>query len=58
MSPINLLTEKQREVLLAAYTRGYYDIPRKVNTEALAKRLNLIDSTIVENLRKAEQRLI
>ena len=57
-SPLNLLTEKQRDVLLAAYRMGYYDIPRKVTTEDLARKLNVVDSTVVEHLRKAEQRLI
>ena len=57
-SPLNQLTEKQREVLIAAYKLGYYDIPRKITSEELAKNLNLVDSTVVEHLRKAEQRLI
>ncbi|MCW3999294.1 MAG: helix-turn-helix domain-containing protein [Candidatus Bathyarchaeota archaeon] len=57
-SPLNQLTEKQREVLLAAYKMGYYDIPRKITTEELARKLDLADSTVVEHLRKAERRLI
>ena len=58
ISPLNRLTEKQREVLVAAYTLGYYEIPRKITSEELAKKLGLVDSTVVEHLRKAEQRLM
>ncbi len=58
VSVLNQLTQKQREVLVAAYKMGYYDIPRKTTSEQLAKNLKLVDSTVVEHLRKAEQRLI
>lgn len=57
-SPLNQLTEKQREILTTAYKLGYYDIPRKINSEQLAKKLNIGDSTLVEHLRKAERRLL
>ncbi|MBT0158470.1 hypothetical protein G4O51_00620 [Candidatus Bathyarchaeota archaeon A05DMB-2] len=58
ISPLNQLTEKQREILTTAYKLGYYDIPRKINSEQLAKKLNIGDSTLVEHLRKAERRLL
>lgn len=58
ISPLNQLTEKQREVLITAYRMGYYDIPRKLNSDNVAKKLRLANSTVVEHLRKAEQRLI
>jgi hypothetical protein len=57
-SPLGKLTEKQRNVLIAAYKLGYYDIPRKINSEKLAKKLNIGTSTLGEHLRKAERRLL
>jgi hypothetical protein len=58
ISPLNELTEKQREVLIEAYKTGYYAIPRKITSQQLADKLGLVDSTVVEHLRKAEQRLM
>jgi hypothetical protein len=57
-SPLNFLTEKQRRVLFAAYKFGYYSMPRKIDSEQLAKKLSLHKSALAAHRRKAELRLI
>ena len=57
-SPFSRLTEKQRRVILSAFNLGYYDVPRRVSSEGLAKRLNIREATLVMHRRKAERRLL
>jgi hypothetical protein len=57
-SPLNCLTQKQRDILVSAFKLGYYDVPRKINSNVLADHLGLKSATVVEHLRKAEKRLI
>ena len=57
-SPLNELTEKQREILIAAYKHGYYDVPRKINSVQLAKKLKIANSTLIEHIRKSEHRIL
>lgn len=57
-SPLNVLTEKQRTTLIAAYKLGYYDIPRKISSEQLARKLNIHGSAMIAHRRKAELRLL
>lgn len=57
-SPLGYLTEKQINVLTLAFKLGYYDLPRKLNSDQLANQLNLANSTVVEHVRKAERRIL
>lgn len=57
-SPLNALTEKQRMVLSTAYRFGYYNLPRTIDSEQLAKKLKLKRSTLVVHRRRAEHRLL
>ncbi len=57
-SPLNALTDKQRRVLTAAYRQGYYDRPRRVSSQGLARSLGLASSTLVNHRLKAERRLL
>ncbi len=57
-SAISTLTDKQRKALLTAYGLGYYEVPRRVSSEEIAKLLNIDRSTFTEHLRKAEKRIV
>lgn len=57
-SLLNLLTEKQREVLSTAFQQGYYDIPRRMSSDELALKLGIRNATFVAHRRKAERRLL
>jgi len=52
------LSDVQADLLRFAFERGYYDSPRRVTTEALAKAKGLARSTLEEHLRKGESRLV
>lgn len=56
--PLSALTAKQKTVITAAFKLGYYDFPRKINSEQLSKRLNIHSSALVAHRRKAERRLL
>jgi len=52
------LTARQRQVLISAYSLGYYDVPRRVSSEEVSRHLNMDKSTFVEHLRKAERKIM
>ncbi len=52
------LSPKQKEAIELAVKQGYYDYPRKVYLEKLAKMSKIKRSTYQENLRRAEKKLV
>lgn len=52
------LTKKQKEILIRAYDNGYFDYPRKINAEQLARKIGIHKTTLLNHLHKAEKRLI
>jgi len=48
------LTERQRQVLRTAIDQGYYDVPREVTYEDIARELDCSASTVGQHLRRIE----
>ena len=52
------LTETQREALLLAYERGYYESPRNITLEEMAEELGISGQSLGSRLRGGIHRLI
>jgi hypothetical protein len=50
----DLLTERQRALLVEATERGYYDTPRRCTLTELAETMDLAKSTLSERLHRIE----
>lgn len=57
-SSLAMLTAKQRQALVAAYGLGYYEVPRRISSEDMARLLKINKSTLAEHLRKAERKIV
>lgn len=55
---VEALTERQRDVLVTAYERNYFDVPRGVSADELAAEFDLDKSTVLDHLRRAQRNLL
>jgi predicted DNA binding protein len=51
------LSDRQRDVFLTAYERGYYEIPRETTTSEIADDVGVGRRTVEHHLRRAEEKL-
>jgi predicted DNA binding protein len=52
------LTDEQREALVLAYERGYYDIPRQTTADELADELGITHQALSERLRRGHENIV
>jgi predicted DNA binding protein len=52
------LTTEQERVLQTAFDMGYYDIPKRVRLEELARRLNMPKATLEVTLGRAQRKVV
>jgi hypothetical protein len=57
-TPLSMLSERQREVLVTAFNLGYYEHPRETTHGDIADRLRCAPNTISDHLQKAEKKIM
>lgn len=55
---LDVLTDRQQEVMQTAFDMGYYEVPREVSTEEITGTLELDPSTVAEHLQRAERNVL
>ena len=58
LEPRPTLTGRQREIMVTAVSKGYFEFPRKTNLTELSKLVGVKPSTLSEILRGAERRIM
>ena len=53
-----ILTPKQEEILKPSLKLGYYEFPKRINLNTLARRLEISPSTLCVHLQKIESRIL
>lgn len=56
--PLQILTERQVEILRAAVNGGYYNIPRDMSTEDLGSKFGISSQVASEHIRKIESKIV
>jgi PAS domain S-box-containing protein len=56
--PIDSLTDRQLEILNAAYCGGYYETPREINGEDLAESFDISSPVIYNHLQAAHRKIL
>lgn len=52
-----ILTPKQKEILTPSLDNGYYDFPKRISLNALAKKIGVSPSTLCVHLQKIESKI-
>ena len=53
-----VLTDRQREITMMAFERGYFDTPRRVKLKDLSSMTGVSQGTLSEILRKGQRRIL
>jgi len=52
------LTSRQEEIIRIAFEKGYYDVPKKITIDMLAKMFKVSASTLAEILQRGERKIM
>jgi predicted DNA binding protein len=58
LSTDNILTNRQEEIILSAFQKGYYNCPKNITIKELAKIFDISQSTLGEILQRGERKII